>query len=161
MAGKTTRKVIYEGVIPEKDVLPVYTRESGGATHVVIGAKGMYQVCRTCKNIKREDEFTIHSEIDRYCRRKLKNECKSCDAARIKLIRKLYAENGPRPSKCTLCGEEKNSIQLDHCHETNTFRGWLCNPCNTGLGKLKDDVAMLEKGIKYLKGELKHEKDIN
>ena len=56
---------------------------------------------------------------------------------------------------------KKNSIQLDHCHETNTFRGWLCNSCNTGLGKLKDNIAMLEKGIKYLKGELKHEEDIN
>jgi len=53
-----------------------------------------------------------------------------------------------------LCGEESNKLNLDHCHETNTFRGWLCYNCNVGLGKLKDSIEMLERGIKYLKGEL-------
>ena len=158
---KIKRKVIYEGIIPEKDVLPVYNRVKEGVTHVVIGAKDMFQFCRKCKTLKREDEFNIHSEIDKYGRRKLKGECKECDVARVRLNRRLYAENGPRPSKCQLCGEEKNFIQLDHCHETDKFRGWLCNSCNTGLGKLKDDVVMLERGIKYLKGELKNETNNN
>jgi len=53
-----------------------------------------------------------------------------------------------------LCGEESNKLNLDHCHETNTFRGWLCYNCNVGLGKLKDSIEMLRRGIKYLKGEL-------
>jgi hypothetical protein len=26
--------------------------------------------------------------------------------------------------------------------------------CNVGLGKLRDSIEMLERGIKYLKGEL-------
>ena len=52
-----------------------------------------------------------------------------------------------------ICEREGNTV-LDHCHETLKFRGWLCNSCNIGLGKLKDSIEMLERGIKYLKGEL-------
>ena len=40
--------------------------------------------------------------------------------------------------------------QLDHCHETGDFRGWLCKKCNTGLGLLGDNVTELSRAIKYL-----------
>ena len=39
----------------------------------------------------------------------------------------------------------------DHCHKTNTPRGYLCNECNTGLGKLGDDLEGVEKAREYLK----------
>jgi hypothetical protein len=31
-------------------------------------------------------------------------------------------------------------------------RGLLCQKCNSGIGYLNDDVAMLERAINYLKG---------
>jgi hypothetical protein len=40
---------------------------------------------------------------------------------------------------------------LDHNHETGKFRGWLCDNCNTGIGKLGDTVEGLERAIAYLK----------
>ena len=53
MPGKIVRKVVYyEGVIPQKDVLPVYTRESGGIKHIVIGAKVYIPFVELVKNIK-------------------------------------------------------------------------------------------------------------
>ncbi len=40
---------------------------------------------------------------------------------------------------------------LDHCHDTETFRGWICGNCNTGLGALKDDIVRVSNALKYLK----------
>jgi hypothetical protein len=65
--------------------------------------------------------------------------------------------------KCAICGTsnpvgEGNTTKrltfafaVDHCHATGKVRGLLCNPCNRGIGFLKDDVDLLAKAIKYLK----------
>ena len=47
---------------------------------------------------------------------------------------------------------------LDHCHETETFRGWVCHHCNTGLGAFSDSLDRIRKAVIYLK---KHEDKIN
>lgn len=61
----------------------------------------------------------------------------------------------PAPSCCECCGRtQERHLELDHCHETGKFRGWLCIQCNTGIGKLGDNVEALERAIAYLKGEL-------
>jgi tRNA(Leu) C34 or U34 (ribose-2'-O)-methylase TrmL len=58
-------------------------------------------------------------------------------------------------NKCAICGTEpigfKKSLCLDHCHTTLKVRGFLCDNCNAGLGKFKDNIAFLESAIKYLK----------
>jgi hypothetical protein len=38
---------------------------------------------------------------------------------------------------------------MDHCHETGTNRGALCNACNVALGLLKDDIARIEALAAY------------
>tara|TARA_A200000159_G_C7239023_1_gene303691 strand:+ start:39 stop:185 length:147 start_codon:yes stop_codon:yes gene_type:complete len=40
----------------------------------------------------------------------------------------------------------------DHDHNTLKFRGWICDPCNMGIGKLGDDLEGIEKALAYLKG---------
>lgn len=40
---------------------------------------------------------------------------------------------------------------VDHDHVTGTIRGLLCSKCNTLLGMAKDNIAILENAIKYLK----------
>lgn len=60
--------------------------------------------------------------------------------------------------KCAICGlpetEKRNGIvrhlAVDHDHETGAVRGLLCQACNTGIGKLKDDPIVLAKAIAYL-----------
>ena len=44
----------------------------------------------------------------------------------------------------------KNPFRLDHNHGTGEFRGFLCDSCNTGLGKFKDDPELLNRAINYL-----------
>jgi len=156
---KTIRHNVYDKKnIPEKDYIPVYKRDVRGRIYFIKGQKDMWQFCRVCKGLKHESSFIVHSDPDKYDRRTLKNICTPCQIEEKKLTLKLRIKHGPPPKNCQICGEEKK-LQLDHCHVTHQFRGWLCNSCNTGLGKLGDDVPSLERGIKYLKGELKENKN--
>ncbi len=59
----------------------------------------------------------------------------------------------PAPAECEICGKTctRNTVlSLDHSHETGAFRGWLCNKCNTGLGKLGDNLTGLKRAVDYL-----------
>lgn len=56
---------------------------------------------------------------------------------------------------CAICGgppvKNRNSLSVDHCHETGHIRGLLCGRCNTGLGMFKDLPELLEKALLYLR----------
>jgi hypothetical protein len=64
-------------------------------------------------------------------------------------------------NQCPIClttFTEDNIFSVDHDHTCcvgvtscgNCIRGFLCTSCNTGLGKLKDDVQILERAVQYL-----------
>jgi len=50
----------------------------------------------------------------------------------------------------TIVGITANLVR-DHDHETGKGREWICDSCNTGLGRFKDDTKFLERVIEYLK----------
>lgn len=56
--------------------------------------------------------------------------------------------------RCDICGVEENPdgrrFHVDHDHTTGKVRGLLCGPCNSGIGLLKEDLAILTAAIKYL-----------
>lgn len=60
--------------------------------------------------------------------------------------------------KCAICGSDygghRNGVQkalaVDHDHKNGKVRGLLCEPCNQGIGKLKDDAGLLRKAADYL-----------
>lgn len=64
----------------------------------------------------------------------------------VKYQRKSWKQRGypeptrPCPAVCEVCGDPpgKKSLNLEHCHLTWMFRGWLCSNCNTALGLLKE-----------------------
>jgi hypothetical protein len=58
---------------------------------------------------------------------------------------------------CAVCGHPPNSYQrrkaslaVDHDHATGTVRGLLCGRCNTALGLLGEDSAVIVKLFNYL-----------
>ena len=63
--------------------------------------------------------------------------------------------------RCAICGAEAGwrhrqsgklkKLAVDHCHETGRVRGLLCDRCNTAIGKLNHDPALLRKAIDYLR----------
>lgn len=57
---------------------------------------------------------------------------------------------------CAICkiegrsGARHGGLVVDHCHVTNKFRGLLCSPCNTALGKFQDSPAIVHRAADYL-----------
>lgn len=66
------------------------------------------------------------------------------------LLQHLLSHDG----LCDLCRKPGDGrwkeLSIDHCHNTNQFRGMLCTDCNTGIGKLKDDPALLRRAADYV-----------
>lgn len=65
----------------------------------------------------------------------------------------LEAVEVARQAECWLCGivPKARAHAVDHCHETGEFRGILCGPCNTMLGRLDDDPEVFDKIAQYLR----------
>jgi hypothetical protein len=106
--------------------------------------------CKICEIKKPLEEFPKHrAHADR-----LDTRCKSCIKKGAIIIRNLKKTSPPAPELCECCGKESHdskSLRLDHCHDTQEFRGWLCDHCNTAIGRLGDDVEGLMMAVSYLK----------
>jgi hypothetical protein len=81
--------------------------------------------------------------------------CKPCSSARFVVVYHIRKTAPPVPAACECCGKDfsdvvKKNIHMDHCAETETFRGWLCQQCNVGLGYLGDDLDGVTKAVAYL-----------
>jgi hypothetical protein len=65
----------------------------------------------------------------------------------------LLAEQG---GGCAICGRTENpgrfrqSLPVDHDHETGAIRGILCIDCNRGIGMFRDDLRLLRRAVEYL-----------
>jgi hypothetical protein len=57
-------------------------------------------------------------------------------------------------NKCGICGKDYTingrNLDVDHCHLTGKVRGLLCNPCNSAMGKVKDNPEILRTMYKWL-----------
>ena len=43
-----------------------------------------------------------------------------------------------------------SKVVLNHSHATGEVVGWICDSCNTGLGRFKDDTEVLLRAAEYL-----------
>jgi len=39
---------------------------------------------------------------------------------------------------------------MDHDNDAELFRGYLCDLCNIGIGKLGDDIEGVKNAVRYL-----------
>lgn len=113
-------------------------------------------------------------EADRYIREQsipkrrnkgLDQYYKDVERARLYQFKRNYgftAEDVARfdaTTNCNLCGRyvgaripgKRHKLHVDHCHVTGKVRGFICNKCNTGLGKLGDTAEALERALRYLR----------
>ena len=89
--------------------------------------------CKDCRKIK--DGFAI-STLDRQyweTKKPINYELFDCPICR----------------KVTIAGLSK--IVLDHNHNNGEVRGYLCESCNTGIGRFDDDPKIILNAIQWLK----------
>ena len=122
-------------------------------------------VCSVCGVEKDNIEFSFYKArhtADGY-RLMTNTNCASCSSMRSKEradIRKKFAHiKAPEFGElCELCQEPVyRNWQLDHCHQTGEFRGWLCKSCNTGLGGIGDSTEGVLLALEYLEKASKKE----
>jgi Recombination endonuclease VII len=69
--------------------------------------------------------------------------------------RMLATQNGV----CAICGNGETStrngkikwLAVDHDSHTGRIRGLLCERCNTGIGKMRHSIDILEQAMQYLR----------
>jgi hypothetical protein len=119
-----------------------------------------HKICNVCHILKDYYEDFAINQTDAKGRKTTRPTCKECRAdIDGKSIKKKESErlDKIKPKKyfiCPICkkgsipGVTANLVK-DHDHETGNAREWICDSCNTGLGRFKDDIALLKKAIKY------------
>lgn len=55
-----------------------------------------------------------------------------------------------RNNKCDCCGQQKKLV-VDHYSKTSIVRGFICDNCNTTLGKFQDCPDTLQLLVNYAK----------
>ena len=104
------------------------------------------KTCIYCKEQKELSEFPKHKQN----KDGIDNRCKCCIKKQAKIRNKIRKTAPPKSEICECCGQEGKKIVLDHDHETNKFRGYLCHRCNRGLGCFWDDLSRLVRAVGYL-----------
>lgn len=132
--------------------------------HIRKGFKSQYWDAGTCR-IEDCDEILRSDNSSGLCKhhRKLEWQRRAYNPARasesrhrrqhgITLAEKremLFLQRG-----CGICAapptEDLSQWETDHDHVTGNIRGILCTRCNTGLGLLRDDPAVLLAAVAYL-----------
>lgn len=139
------------------------------------------RTCRTCGHVGPRSEFRNARNTCKPCARKLLRiwneqnpEKVAAQIARQKAtgltarweLRSRARKLGLDPNvveayyvahdgRCEICGNPPRKggrdLNMDHNHTTGAFRGMLCDNCNAGLGRFKDDPVRMEAAILYLK----------
>lgn len=118
-------------------------------------------ICRKCNTFRASQWIKNNRErFNKKCRER--GDHKKQSKRDRELVRK-YGITGKQYDEileeqkgvCALCKElrltgNQKRMHVDHDHKTKKVRGILCQSCNTGLGKFRDDTELLKEAIKYL-----------
>jgi len=118
----------------------------------IVGKETDMQECKECHKILPIMAFTTHaprSDGARY----LKKICRQCHTTNEKEMRGARKNAPPKPERCERCHKKTKNLEVDHIHGTSTFRGWLCKTCNSGIGKLGDDLPGVLQAAVYLEND--------
>ncbi len=86
------------------------------------------------------DKKWLESDPDYHRRR----HYKTCYRLEGELLERALSRTEP----CQICGSLEKVV-VDHCHDTEQFRGFLCQPCNVSLGFMKESPDNLRKLADY------------
>lgn len=122
-----------------------------------------YKICNVCHIHKPVDEFPKNQVQSggRIIRRPSCYDCRKVIDGKKLTASERRRMNAKRPENkavfiCPICEKRTivgitANIVADHDHGTGAGREWICDSCNTGLGRFKDDIEILERVIEYLR----------
>lgn len=107
---------------------------------------GENKTCIYCNEAKSLEEFPRHIHY----KDNLDSRCRECIKKHTKVRNELRKTAPEKPDVCECCKKKPEKWALDHDHSDDSFRGWLCDQCNTGIGKLGDNVEGIINALNYL-----------
>lgn len=119
------------------------------------------KICNICHKLLNTNEFAKNQNgiNNRSVRRP---SCQGCrkDLEGTNMSPKARAEwlkKKPKnvPFECPICAKKTiagvtSKVVLDHNHRNGEVRGWVCDSCNTGIGRFKDDINLIKRAIKFI-----------
>ena len=126
------------------------------------GDKYEHKICNVCHCLLPVEGFALNQTNKHGPLRR--PSCRPCrtgiDKRATKASQKKRAEKA-RPKKgsvfrCPICHRRSivgvtAKIIADHDHHTGNFRAFICDSCNTGLGRFKNGHDCLQTAIDYIK----------
>ena len=125
------------------------------------GDKFTKKICNRCHRLLPVSKFDKNQARGtrrpscKKCRTDIdKRAPKSLQAARMEKERPKKCD----PFKCPICQKRTIAgitakVVADHDHHTGNIRDFICDSCNTGLGRFKDEPDYLHNAIIYLQGQ--------
>lgn len=119
--------------------------------------------CKQCGKTKPHTHFSKQKRwsttLDSITEHLNSRVCKECTKHNQNVIKRLEKEFPyPTHEVCDGCGTDftnkpkrsKRYLVLDHNHKTDEFRAYLCEPCNTGTGKLGDTYEEVKRRASFM-----------
>lgn len=128
---------------------------------IKVGDSFENKVCNICHRFLPTFDFdkNQNGKDNRTIRRPSCNECrKIIDGVRMSSKdKKEFEKTKPYLTifTCPICKKKTIpgltvKVVLDHNHKTGKPRAWICDSCNTGIGRFKDEIELLKNAIKFL-----------
>ena len=110
-----------------------------------------HKLCVECGKMLDSGTGYVNSKSQRTGKLYLNSACRPCHNHRVQVVAKLKQKHPhpPAGTPCECCGRV-SKLFLDHSHDTDTFRGWICRECNSSIGLMGDSVEGVRKALTYL-----------
>lgn len=123
-----------------------------------------YKICNICHILKNQATEFEYNQNDKQGRPTTRPSCRGCrvniNGKSMPLSERQRMDRiKPQPYQlfeCPICHKVSipgvtANIVIDHDHRTGRAREWICDSCNTGIGRFQDDPEMLYKIADYIK----------
>lgn len=126
------------------------------------GDKFANKICNICHRLLPREEFS-RNQTNKHgiLRRPICKRCRTDIDKRAPKTRQAKAAEKARPKKgdafkCPICQKRSivgitAKIVADHDHHTGNIRDFICDSCNTGLGRFKNGENYLHNAIAYIR----------
>ena len=141
-------------IIPKTDVEEIDVTKTGD--------KFESKICNVCHCLKHTENFARNqNNLHGIIRRPTCQKCRTSIDKRAPKTKQAKQMEKQKPKKgepflCPICRKRSIAgvtakIVADHDHHTGNIRAFICDSCNTGLGRFKNGENYLMNAVNYIK----------